>query len=30
MGIIDAQRLGTLKPSAPVFISINRYDPFTS
>jgi Secretory lipase len=29
-GILDAQRLGTLKPSAPVFISTNRYDPFTS
>ena len=28
--IIDTQRLGSLKPAAPVFISTNRYDPFTS
>jgi hypothetical protein len=27
-GILDAQRLGTLKPNAPVFIDHNRYDPF--
>jgi Secretory lipase len=27
-GILDAQRVGTLKPQAPVFISINRWDPF--
>jgi hypothetical protein len=26
-GILDAQRVGTLKPQAPVFISINRWDP---
>jgi hypothetical protein len=26
--IIDAQRLGTLKPNAPVFIDHNRYDTF--
>jgi hypothetical protein len=27
-GILDAQRLGSLKPNAPVFIDHNRYDPF--
>lgn len=27
--LVGAQRIGTLKPSAPVFIDINRYDPFT-
>ncbi|WP_246398350.1 lipase family protein [Mycobacterium vicinigordonae] len=26
--ILAAQRLGTLKPTAPVFIDSNRYDPF--
>jgi triacylglycerol lipase len=26
--ILAAQRVGTLKPQAPVFISTNRYDPF--
>lgn len=28
--LLDAQRLGTLRPSAPVFISTNRYDPFST
>jgi hypothetical protein len=28
-GILDAQRLGTLKPNAPVFISHARYDTFS-
>jgi hypothetical protein len=28
-GILDAQRLGTLKPKAPVFISTNRWDSFS-
>jgi triacylglycerol lipase len=27
--ILAAQRVGTLKPQAPVFISTNRYDPFS-
>jgi hypothetical protein len=26
-GILDAQRLGTLKPEAPVYIQSNRFDP---
>ena len=29
-GLLDAQRLGTMKPSAPVYISTNRYDPFST
>jgi triacylglycerol lipase len=28
-GILDLQRLGTLTPSAPVYISTNRYDSFS-
>lgn len=28
-GILELQRLGTLRPAAPVFISTNRYDPFS-
>jgi dienelactone hydrolase len=28
-GILDAQRLGTLKPAAPVMISTNRFDSFS-
>ncbi|MGV0718548.1 lipase family protein [Mycolicibacterium holsaticum] len=28
-GILDAQRIGTLRPSMPVFIDVNRYDPFS-
>lgn len=27
-GLLDAQRLGNIKPSGPVYIAINRYDPF--
>lgn len=27
--ILDAQRIGTLKPAAPVLIDSNRYDPFS-
>ncbi|MBZ4571675.1 lipase family protein [Mycobacterium avium] len=26
--VLNAQRLGTLKPEIPVFISTNRFDPF--
>lgn len=28
-GILELQRVGSLKPSAPVYISTNRYDPFS-
>lgn len=27
-GLLDAQRLGTMKPSIPVYLDANRYDPF--